>query len=78
MSITKKKLSHCDRDDLIAIIETLNEKVKKKNDELIRARGKLVQAKSSLIKMRNIVSHQRTRIVELYSASGEHVTLTKQ
>jgi hypothetical protein len=78
MAITKKKLALCDRDDLIKIIETLGEKVKKKNEELVRVRSKLVQAKSNLLKMQNIVSHQRKRIVELYSAGGDHISLTKQ
>ena len=72
MSITRKKLSLCDRDDLLEIIETLNEKVKKKNEELVRVRGKLVQAKSRLIKMQNVINHQRKRIVELYSVAGDH------
>jgi hypothetical protein len=75
MFISRKKLSHSDRDDLLGIIDTLSEKIKKKNEELARTRGKLKQAKSRLLKMQSVISYQRKRIVELYSA-GDNLNIS--
>lgn len=72
MFISRKKLAHSDRDDLIEIIELLNEKRKKKNDELARVREKLKHAKSRLLKMQSVISHQRKRIIELYPSANDN------
>jgi hypothetical protein len=75
MFISRKKLSHSDREDLIRIIDTLSEKIRKKNEDLARVRGKLKQTKSRLLKMQTVISYQRKRIVELYSA-GDNLNMS--
>jgi len=55
-----------DREALIQMVFDLQLKLKKKNEELHRARIKLNGAKSRMGKMKDTLQFQRKRILELY------------
>ena len=44
----------------------LKQKVKKRNEDLSRARFRLRKAKAEIVRLKEIVSYQRARIVELH------------
>ena len=66
MNYSKKAILDSDKHELVAIINDLQEKLKKKNGELTRARKKLNAAKSTIRRMKGTVEFQRKRIIELY------------
>lgn len=61
-----KDLMTSDKETLLQLIEELQGKLKKKKQELNRARIKLNQARSRMMKMKDTVEFQRKRIIELY------------
>jgi hypothetical protein len=66
MNYSKKTLRESDKDELVAMIHDLQDKLKKKNTELTRTRKKLNTAKSTIRRMKGTVEFQRKRIIELY------------
>ena len=69
MSYTRKNVMTSDKDALVQMVFDLQMKLKKKNEELHRARVKLNGAKSRMIKMKDALEFQRKRILELYVAA---------
>ena len=64
----KKDLSGATPEDLLNEIQQLNEKLKKKTEDLSRARFRLRKAKISITRLKEIVAYQRSRIVELHDS----------
>jgi len=62
----KKDLSGATTEDLLIEIQQLNEKLKKKTEDLSRARFRLRKAKILITRLKEIVAYQRSRIVELH------------
>ena len=62
----KKRLHECEREELILIVEELQQKLKKKKDELIKAKGRINSIKSKVLKLKATIAYQRKRILELY------------
>jgi len=69
MPYSKKCLQDSDKEALIAMINDLQDRVKKKHAELARTRKKLNTAKSTIRRMKGTVEFQRKRIIELYPAA---------
>jgi hypothetical protein len=67
MAYSKKNLMLSDQETLLLVIEELQLKLKKKNNELNTARTKLSLAKTRVMKMKDTVEFQRKRIIELYT-----------
>ncbi|MFD0999137.1 hypothetical protein ACFQ21_07455 [Ohtaekwangia kribbensis] len=59
-------LSDLDRENLLLMIAVLQEKLKRKNDQLHRTQIKLNTAKGKLTRMKDTVAYQRKRLLELY------------
>jgi hypothetical protein len=59
-------LSDLDKENLLLIIEVLQAKLKRKNDQLHRTQIRLNTAKSKLFRMKDTVAYQRKRLLELY------------
>jgi hypothetical protein len=53
-------------DELLSEIQQLNEKLKKKTEDLSRSRFRLRKAKMEITRLREIIAYQRSRIVELH------------
>jgi hypothetical protein len=66
MAYPKKMIQVSDKDALVEMVHDLQDRLKKKNAELLRARKKLNAAKSTIVRMKNTVEFQRKRIIELY------------
>jgi len=63
----KKKIHLNSHDELIAMVATLGQKLKKRNEDLTLARHRLSKAKQQIKRLEGIVSYQRERIIELHS-----------
>jgi hypothetical protein len=53
-------------DEMAIEIQALSERLKRKTEDLSRARFRLRKAKVEITRLKEIVSYQRTRIVELH------------
>ena len=62
----KKDWANARPEDLLNEIQQLNEKLKKKTEDLSRARFRLRKAKVEITRLKEIVAYQRSRIVELH------------
>lgn len=62
----KNDLSKASTEDLLKEIQELQEKLKKKTEDLSRARFRLRKAKITITRLKEIVVYQRSRIVELH------------
>jgi hypothetical protein len=62
----KKDWADARPEDLVNEIQQLNEKLKKKTEDLSRARFRLRKAKIEITRLKEIVAYQRSRIVELH------------
>lgn len=60
------KLSDLDKENLLLVITVLQEKLKRKNEQLHRTQIKLNAAKGKLSRMKDTVAYQRKRLLELY------------
>lgn len=69
----KIDLNKYSREELAELVEMLQEKLKKRNDQLKMARHRLNNAKNRVRRMQEVVSFQRERILELYSAENSEV-----
>ena len=68
--MTQQKLrntGHESQEELITLVNELYEKLKKKNQDLTRTRERLSKARSRIQKLKDIVSYQRERIIELHA-----------
>lgn len=65
--MTQDKLRTAGHEELIGIVNDLREKLKKKNQDLTRARERLSKARSRIQKLKGIVTYQRGRIIELHA-----------
>jgi hypothetical protein len=65
--MTQQELKNADHEELIGMINALNEKLKKKGQELARTRERLGNARSRIQKLKGIVTYQRDRIIELHN-----------
>ena len=63
-----------DKDALLGVIEDLRSKLKKKNDLLVKTRGKLSVTRHKLQRLKDTVAFQRERILELYPSIAESGT----
>jgi hypothetical protein len=63
----KKNLHLHSREELVALVATLSQKLKKKTGDLTLARHRLSKAKQQIKRLEGIVSYQRGRIIELHS-----------
>lgn len=66
MDMMKKNWEEAGSEELRNEIQLLNEKVKKKTEDLSRARFRLRKAKVEIARLKEIVAYQRSRIVELH------------
>lgn len=66
MAYSKKALQESEKCELIEIINCLEDRLKKKQAELTRARKKLNTAKSTIQRMKGTTEFLRKRVVELY------------
>lgn len=71
MSDERKHIVWSDKETLVQMVVELQLKLKKKNDELTRARVRLSHAKSRLRRLKDTVASQRKRIIELYSSQND-------
>jgi len=69
MAYPKKKIDLSDKDALVEMVHDLQDRLKRKNEDLSRARKKLNAAKSTIMRMKNTVEYQRKRIIELYPSA---------
>ncbi|WP_079685495.1 hypothetical protein [Ohtaekwangia koreensis] len=61
-----ENLSELDKEHLLQVVAILQEKLKRKNEQLYRTRLRLSHVKGKLAKMKETVSYQRRRLLELY------------
>ena len=66
MTYSKRNVMENDKDSLVQIVITLQEKLDKKNAEILRTRMKLRAVQTKMMKMKDTVRFQRNRILELY------------
>ena len=59
-------LSELDKEHQLQVVAILQEKLKRRNEQLYRTRLRLSLVKSKLAKMKETVSYQRRRLLELY------------
>ncbi|HMJ68245.1 MAG TPA: hypothetical protein VK508_05095 [Cyclobacteriaceae bacterium] len=64
---SQKRLAKASQDELIAMVTDLKEKLKKKGQDLTRARERLSKARSRIQKLKGIVTYQGQRIIELHT-----------
>jgi hypothetical protein len=62
----KNDLTGATAEDLSNEIQHVKEKLKKKTEDLSRARFRLRKAKVTIARLKEIVAYQRSRIVELH------------
>lgn len=65
-SASPKHFATASHDELIGIVEELKEKLKKRNQDLTRTRQRLSKARTRIQKLKDIVTYQRGRIIELH------------
>lgn len=68
--MNKKPLSDTQIENLIELVNELQQKVKKKNEQLTLARHRLGNAKRSIKRLQEIIAYQRERILELHQGEG--------
>lgn len=61
------KRRYNDEQDLLERVDALKMLLTNKNEELIHTRIKLARAKKDVDRLKNIVTYQRDRIVQLHS-----------
>lgn len=61
-----EELKAMEKEQLIGLIDTLQEKLKGERSKLHLTRKRLTNARVKLKTMQDIVKHQRSRILELY------------
>lgn len=61
-----ENLSEFDKEHLLQVVAILQEKLKRKNEQLYQTRLRLNHVKGKLVKMKETVSYQRRRLLELY------------
>ena len=61
-----ENLSELDKEHLLQVVAILQEKLKRKNEQLYRTRLRLNHVKGKLTKMKETVNYQRRRLLELY------------
>ena len=62
----EKSFNNTTSDALLQDNTLLKQKLKKRNEDLSRARFRLRKAKAEIARLKEIVSYQRARIVELH------------
>jgi hypothetical protein len=62
----EKSANNATPDELLQENLALKQKLKKRNEELSRARFRLRKAKAEISRLKEIVTYQRGRIVELH------------
>lgn len=60
-----------EKEYLISLLEDLQTRLRRKNDQLKEARAKLNSARSKLEKMKSTVEYQRKKILELRDIESE-------
>ena len=63
----KKKIQQSTHEELIDLVASLTERLKKRNEELTLARHRLSKAKVRIKHLEGIVTYQRDRIIELHA-----------
>ena len=63
----KKEVTGSTAEELAVEVIQLKEKLKKKTEDLSRARFRLRKAKIQITRLKEIVAYQRSRIVELHA-----------
>jgi hypothetical protein len=61
-----QNLNECEKEELVGLVVELQSQLEKKKLALSQVRLKLGAAKRRLRKLKDLVMHQRTRILELY------------
>jgi uncharacterized protein (DUF342 family) len=64
---SQKRFAMASQEELIGIVNELQEKLKKKNQDLTRTRERLSKARSRIQKLKGIVAYQRERIIQLHA-----------
>jgi hypothetical protein len=62
----QKSLNNAAPDELLQENSVLRQKLKKRNEDLSRTRFRLRKAKAEISRLKEIVTYQRGRIVELH------------
>jgi hypothetical protein len=62
----RKALTETQIENLIELVDELQQKIKRKNEQLTLARHRLGNAKRSIKRLQQIIAFQRERILELH------------
>jgi hypothetical protein len=65
--MTQKRLKAAGEQELIDIVNDLRSRLKKKHQDLTRSRERLSKARVRIQKLKEIVTYQRDRIIQLHS-----------
>jgi len=68
MCMKKLNLERCEKDELVALLEAITEKLDKKKSQLQMTQKKLRAIRNRFSKTQAIVKYQRERIIVLYGA----------
>jgi hypothetical protein len=63
----KKNLHLNSHEELVDLVASLSQKLKKRNEDLTLARQRLNKARHQIKRLEGIVSYQRSRIIELHN-----------
>lgn len=55
-------------EELMEVIKDLEQRLKKKTEDLTRTRNRLNKSRSNVKRLKEIVAYQRQRIIQLYEA----------